>query len=225
MYTDLKSYQNSTIIHDFTVEFCDRYIDGRVNRSDMSNPSDKTHQTYKTYSRQADQMIQAARSGKQNIAEAAANSKQKPKSEPFLLGVASASLKELLEDYRDYLRQHQLKIWPMTDPRALAIRNLYKTYQTDQTDRQNRSYQAYRSYLSDPETACNAMLCLINQTTYLLDNQIKAVEIQGRESGAIFESREQRLRRIARVDYERTRKFDEEAQKVANEAAQKMFGP
>src|SRR3989344_2430423 len=104
MYTDLKSYQNSVIIHDFTVEFVKHYIPAK--------------------SRTRDQMEQAARSGKQNIAEATSSSKQKPKSEPMLLGVASASLKELLEDYQDYLRQHRLKQWEMNDPRALRVRGL-----------------------------------------------------------------------------------------------------
>jgi len=77
-------------------------------------------------SRTRDQMEQAARSGKQNIAEATANSKQKPKSELMLLGVASASLKELLEDYKDYSRQHGLEVWEREDARALAVRKLMR---------------------------------------------------------------------------------------------------
>ena len=172
MYQDLKSYQNAIMIHDFTVEFVKRYIDPK--------------------SRTTDQMAQAARSGKQNIAEGAANSRQKPKSETMLLGVASASLKELLEDYKDYLRQHQLQIWSLNDMRALRIRNLYKTNPTYTTD---QTYQSYQTYLSSPESACNAMICLISQTTYLLDNQIKGVEKQQKGTGLVFESREQRAAR------------------------------
>ena len=162
MYTDLKSYQNAVIIHDFTVEFIKRYVD-RSNRSDMS---------YKSYSRMADQMIQAARSGKQNIAEATSSSKQKPKSEPMLLGVASASLKELLEDYQDYLRQRGLTRWGKDDSRALRVRGLYRSYRSYRSD---TTYKSYAAYLDSAEDACNAMICLINQTTYLLDNQIRAL--------------------------------------------------
>jgi len=195
-YRDLKSYQNALIIHDFTVEFVKRFIDFK--------------------SRTKDQMEQAARSGKQNIAEATANSKQKPKSELMLLGVASASLKELLEDYKDYLRQNGLEIWDREDGRALAVRGLvYKS---------NRSYGVYVGYLDDGGGACNAMICLINQTTYLLDNQIRAVESQMQEKGISGETQEQRLRRIVAEERARVREFDEDAKKVAQEAANKMFG-
>ncbi|MBI3046559.1 MAG: hypothetical protein HYY86_03440 [Candidatus Harrisonbacteria bacterium] len=141
MYTDLKSYQNAVVIHDFTVEFIKRYVDGS-NRFDMS---------YKSYSRMADQMIQAARSGKQNITEATSSSKQKPKSEPMLLGVASASLKELLEDYQDYLRQRGLTQWGKDDSCALRVRGLYRlnrsdtAYKSDRSDRSDGSDKTDRS--------------------------------------------------------------------------------
>src|SRR3989344_3172384 len=195
MYTNLKSYQNALIVHDFTVEFVKRYVD-RSNRSDMS---------YKSYSRMADQMIQAARSGKQNIVEGSSASKEKPKNEPFLLGVASASLKELLEDYQDYLRQRGLMQWDKNDPRALRVRGLYRSDRTDKSDRSDRAdttdttdtiYKSYQSYLSNAEDACNAMICLINQTTYLLDNQIRAVGRQLNEKGISLESHNQKLKRI-----------------------------
>lgn len=202
-YKDLKSYQNAVIIHDFTVEFIKRYIPAN--------------------SRTRDQMEQAARSGKQNIAEATSSSKQKPKSEPLLLGVASASLKELLEDYQDYLRQHQLKQWDKNDSRALRVRGLYrsytsnKTYATYQSYRSDTTYKSYQTYLSNAEDACNAMICLINQTTYLLDNQIRAVELQlgekgigqiGRDGIYRSESHEQRLRRIMSEDKKREQEID-----------------
>ncbi len=235
MYTDLKSYQNALIVHDFTVGFIKRYVD----RSDMSDRS------YKSYSRMADQMIQAARSGKQNIAEATASSKQKPKSEPMLLGVASASLKELLEDYQDYLRQHSstsspqdgssslyksdttdksytpdradrsyatrgLKQWDKNDPRALRVRELYKyrSNGSDRTDRSDATYQSYKTYLANAEDACNAMICLINQTTYLLDNQIRAVERQLKEKGISLESHVQKMNRIVAEERRREQEID-----------------
>jgi len=195
MYTDLKSYQNAVIIHDFTVEFIKRYVD-RSNRSDMS---------YKSYSRMADQMIQAARSGKQNIAEATSSSKQKPKSEPMLLGVASASLKELLEDYQDYLRQRGLTRWGKDDSRALRVRGLYRSYRSYRSD---TTYKSYAAYLDSAEDACNAMICLINQTTYLLDNQIRAVERQLSEKGISLESREQKFKRILTQERQREQEFN-----------------
>ena len=84
-YRELKSYQNSEIVYDATVRFCDRFVDRRS----------RTH----------DQMVQAARSGKQNIAEGSMASGTSKKTELKLVGVARASLEELLLDYEDFLRQ------------------------------------------------------------------------------------------------------------------------
>jgi len=147
-YKDLKSYQNSVIICDFTVEFAEKYV--------------------RHYSRTRDQMEQAARSCKQNIVEGSQASRTSKKTELKLLGVARASLQELLEDYEDYLRQHGLKLWGKDDPRARVVRDL--AYKIDET------YETYRTYLSDPERAANMMICLIHQTNYLLDRQINALE-------------------------------------------------
>src|SRR3989344_8502559 len=88
VYRNLKSYQGATIIYDLTVQFCNRYIDKKS----------RTH----------DQMVQAARSGQQNIAEGSQASATSKKSELKLLGVARASLEELLNDYQNYLRQRGL---------------------------------------------------------------------------------------------------------------------
>lgn len=90
-YKELKSYQQASVIYDFTVEFCDKYIDWTY-KPNMSN---------RTYTRTHDQMVQAARSGKQNIVEGSSN-RTSEKSELKLLGVARASLQELLEDYEDF---------------------------------------------------------------------------------------------------------------------------
>lgn len=145
-YKDLKSYQQSVIIHDFTVEFVKLYIDSK--------------------SRTRDQMEQAARSGKQNIAEG--SSERSKKSELHLLGVARASFQELLEDFEDFLRQRGLRQWGKDDPAAFVIRQLsYKT---------NRTYWTYKSYLEDFEIAANVAICLIHQVNFLLDRQIKALE-------------------------------------------------
>lgn len=147
-YKDLKSYQSATIIYDLTVEFCKRYVN-------------KT-------SRTIDQMVQAARSGKQNIVEG--SSERSKKSELHLLGVARASFQELLEDYEDFLRQNGLRQWNKDDTQAMAMRQL--SYMS------NRSYETYRSYLGNPETAANATICLIHQTNFLLDRQIRSLESQ-----------------------------------------------
>ena len=151
-YRNLKSYQTTTVIYDLTVEFCNLYMTYR------SNPS------YRTY----DQMVQAARSGRQNIAEGSQASAVSKKTEIKLVGVARASLEELLVDYEDYLRQHHLQLWGKDSPKAQAVRDLsYKT---------NRTYETYSSYLRTPEDFANCLLCLIHQANYLLDHQLQALE-------------------------------------------------
>jgi restriction system protein len=185
-YRDLKSYQQAEIICDFTVEFCDRYVENwdtdyrtdRTDRNDMTNRTDRNDKTYRSYrsyrntsyrhySRQSDQMLQAARSGKQNIVEGA-NEKTSKRGEIELTSVARASFQELLEDYEDFLRQKGLKMWSPESAEARAVREL--AYKPD------RTYKSYCSFLDDPETAANAMICLINQTNFLLDRQIGTLE-------------------------------------------------
>jgi len=142
-YKNLAIFTQSEIIHDFTVEFVKLYID------------------YK--SRTKDQMEQAARSGKQNIAEGYLN--QSMETRLKLLSVARGSLEELLNDYQDFLRQHQLPIWDLNSPQATAVRRLvYNRY---------NSYNCYKSYLPSPEDAANSMVCLINQTNRILDGKLR----------------------------------------------------
>lgn len=149
-YHNLKSYQVAEIVFDATNAFCERFI----------NPRSRTY----------DQMVQAARSGKQNIAEASQTSGTSKKSELRLVDVARASLQELLEDYKDFLRLRKLPIWPKNHPQAVIIRNL--AYRTD------RTYETYRSYVeeSPPEIAANTMVCLVNQANFLLDRQLASLE-------------------------------------------------
>jgi restriction system protein len=147
-YKDLKSFQMSEIVFDFTFEFCNLYIDLK--------------------SRTKDQMEQAARSGKQNISEGSQTSGTSKQSELRLVDVARASLEELLNDYKDFLRTNKLSLWSKDDVRAVEIRKLaYKSY---------RSYATYEPYLSNSESAANCALCLINQTNYLLDQQLRSLE-------------------------------------------------
>src|SRR4030095_12426627 len=139
-YRELKSYQNAEIVYDATVVFCDRFVDRRS----------RTH----------DQMVQAARSGKQNIAEGSMASGTSKKTELKLVGVARASLEELLLDYEDFLRQRKLRLWGKNHPTAQAARKL--VYRT------NRTYETYNPYIEEatPEVAANTLICLINQTNY-----------------------------------------------------------
>jgi len=160
-YRDLKSFQNASIVYDATVAFCDRFIPLRS----------RTH----------DQMVQAARSGKQNIAEGSQASGTSRKTELKLVGIARASLEELLQDFTDYLRQHRLPLWGKDDSRARAIRALAYL--------PNRTYTAYRPYVEEgtPEQAANTLICLINQTNYLLDQQLRQLDRRFLEEGGMTE--------------------------------------
>jgi four helix bundle suffix protein len=100
-YRKLKSFQLAQLVYDVTVRFCDRYVEKRS----------RTH----------DQMVQAARSGVQNIAEGSQASGTSKKTELKLTNVARASLEELRLDYEDFLRQRGLPIWNREDPRRAAL--------------------------------------------------------------------------------------------------------
>jgi four helix bundle suffix protein len=166
-YRNLKSYQTAEFVYDATVVFCDRFIDRRS----------RTH----------DQMVQAARSGVQNIAEGSMASATSKKTELKLTGVARASLEELLLDYQAFLRQKGLRIWGKDSSEALAIR---RKYQSDK-----KSDQSDLSYVSDPygisqaspEVAANTLICLINQASFLLGRQLKRLEQQFLTEGGFTE--------------------------------------
>jgi len=149
-YRGLKSYRGAEIIYDATAAFCDRFIPRR--------------------SRSHDQMVQAARSGKQNIAEGSMASGTSKKFELKLVGVARASLEELLQDYQDFLRQRGLPLWGKDHPQARAVRKLAYS--------ENRSYMTYRTHVEErsPEVAANTLICLIHQANYLLDQQLRQLE-------------------------------------------------
>lgn len=160
-YRELKSFQHAELVYDATVKFCDRFIDRRS----------RTH----------DQMVQAARSGRQNIAEGSQASGTSKKTELKLVGVARASLEELLLDYEDFLRHRGLALWGKTHPKAQVIRRL--AYE------KNRTYMTYRSYVEQapPEVAANTLICLIHQTNYLLDQQLRQLEKAFLEEGGFTE--------------------------------------
>lgn len=151
-------YKQAGIIYDFTVEFCGRYIDRR--------------------SRTTDQMIQAARSGKQNIAEGYLQKSIEGKLK--LLSVSRGSLEELLNDYLDYLRQHNLKLWEKDSPEARKVRSLvYNRYNV---------YNDYKDYIFSPESAANAMVCLINQTNRLIDQKLRWLQEKFIKEGGFREN-------------------------------------
>jgi restriction system protein len=113
-YRELRSFQTATIIYDATYWFCERFLEPR--------------------SRMSDQMIQAARSGRQNIAEGSRASATSSQTELRLINVARSSLEELLLDYEDFLRHRHLRKWDPNDPEALAIRQIGRNHPSDPSD-------------------------------------------------------------------------------------------
>jgi len=161
-YRDLRTFQIATIIYDATYWFCERFLDPR--------------------SRISDQMVQAARSGRQNIAEGSRAAATSSQTELRLVNVARSSLEELLLDYEDFLRHRRLPQWAPDSPEALAVRRIGRhdpPDPTDPTDDEKR-YALYARWLDheDPAIRANALICLINQANYLLDRQIEALEAQ-----------------------------------------------
>ena len=114
-YQNLRSFQTAQLVYDATVVFCNRFVDRR--------------------SRTRDQMVQAARSGVQNIAEGSMASAVSKRMELKLTGVARASLEELLLDYKDFIRQRGLHLWAKDSSEALAVRNRYRSFASDTSDR------------------------------------------------------------------------------------------
>ncbi len=178
----MRSFRCAQLVYDGTVIFCDRFVEKRS----------RTH----------DQMVQAARSGVQNIAEGSVASATSKKTELKLTGVARASLEELLLDYEDFLRQRGLRIWAKDSPEALAVR---KKYLSDASDASDSSDTSDRSNPSDrygirtasPEVAANTLICLINQASYLLRRQLDSLEKQFLKEGGFTERmyRERQARR------------------------------
>jgi four helix bundle suffix protein len=160
-YRELRSFQMAEIVFDATMVFCDRFIDRRS----------RTH----------DQMVQSARSGKQNIAEGSMASGTSKKTELKLIGVARASLEELLVDFQDFLRQRGFERWSKDHAQAKEIRAL--------AYRPKKSYMTYKTYFekASPETAANTAICLIHQTNYLLDRQLRQLEREFLDKGGFTE--------------------------------------
>jgi four helix bundle suffix protein len=149
-YRKLLSYQKAEIVYDFTYRFCQRFL----GKQDRTN----------------DQMIQAARSGKQNIVEGSKASGTSKETEIKLFGLARASLEELLRDYCDFLRLRALPIWEKESRQARFVRRL--------GTKANLTYEDYSGFCETrpAEVVANIAICLIHQTSFLLDRQIRRLE-------------------------------------------------
>jgi four helix bundle suffix protein len=161
-YQNLLSYQKAQIVFDATVYFCARFLSRK----------DRTY----------DQMVQAARSGKQNIVEGSQVSGTSKELELKLTNVARASLEELLEDYRDFLRTRGLAEWTPDHPYALRLRRLNRT--------PGANYDTFKKGIEHPDPAIctNVILGLVKVTNYLLDQQIRSLEKAFVEQGGLREA-------------------------------------
>jgi len=173
-YRRLKSFQVAQLVHDVTVRFCERYIDRR--------------------SRTRDQMVQAARSGTQNIAEGSCASGTSRKIEIKLTSIARASLEELRLDYEDFLRQGGLPRWDRDDPRRQELIDRRPREADDvalwvkEIRRRELSTRSTQSTPSTyPEIAANAALVLIDVARGLLGRQLCSLEQRFLEEGGFTE--------------------------------------
>ncbi len=180
-YRNLKSYQKSVIVYDATVYFCGRYLSKR----------DRT----------CDQMIQAARSGKQNIVEGSMASGTSKATELKLTNVARASLEELLEDYQDFLRARGSGEWPTDHAYTRRLRVLCRKPDGD--------YETFKKGIEheDPLISANVINGLIRVTCYLLNRQIAQLQEIFVEQGGLRERMTQaRLSRRAEQQRENREK-------------------
>jgi four helix bundle suffix protein len=160
-YQTLLSFQKAEIVYDITFRFAHKFL----------AKGDRT----------VDQMIQSARSGKKNILEGSKAALTAKETEIKLTNVARASLEELLDDYKDYLRARDLKIWDEDSKEAQYVRKLGR--KTSQT------YEDYREFVETrpPEVVANIALCLIHQTNYLIDQQLRRLEQDFVKEGGLRE--------------------------------------
>jgi four helix bundle suffix protein len=170
-YRELLSYRKAEVVYDLTYRFCQRFLA-------------KTDRTI-------DQMIQAARSGKQNIVESSKASGTSKEMEIKLIGVARASLEELLADYRDILRVRDLPFWEKDSREARFVRRLGSDPHV--------TYEDYREFCETRplQVVANIAICLIHQANYLLDQQIRRLERDFVHGGGLRE-RMTRARRLYR---------------------------
>lgn len=174
----LLTYRYAEIIYDLTVEFTRIYILSHLSNLGHLRPDYRT----------AEQMNQAARSGKQNIIEGVGQSRTSSKGLIKLLGVANASFEELLADYEDFLRQNRLKIYPKTDPKVTNFRK--KAFNLSHLSNLSDlgEFKEKPKLAGNPQDDANFLLTLCHQVTYLLSRQIKAAEEKFVQEGGYSEN-------------------------------------
>ena len=160
-YRELLSYQKAEVVYDITFRFCHKFL----------AKGDRT----------IDQMIQAARSGKQNISEGSEASGTSKEMELKLTNVARASLGELLNDYHDFLRVRDLSLWDKNSKEARYVRQL--------GNKSHVTYEAFREFVETrpPEIVANLAICLIHQANYLLDQLMRRLEQDFIKEGGLRE--------------------------------------
>lgn len=175
-YRNLYSYQKAEIIYDGTIYFTNRF--------------------FHKYDRTVGQMVQAARSGKQNIAEGSMISGTSKELEIKLTNVARASLEELQIDYQDFLRTNKLPLWDKNHRLVARLRELNKSVP-------NPTYDTFKKAIEheSPEICANTMITLIQICTYLLKHLIKKQEMEFLKNGGLREKMTK-----ARIDERNKRK-------------------
>lgn len=160
-YQTLLSFQKAEIAYDITFRFAHKYL----SRGD----------------RTIDQMIQAARSGKKNVLEGSKAAVTSKEMEIKLTGVGRASLEELLDDYKDYLRTRDLPLWDKDSKEAQYVRRLGR--------KMPQTYELYREFVETraPEIIANIAICLIHQANYLIDRQLLRLEQDFLKGGGLRE--------------------------------------
>ena len=160
-YQTLHSFHKAEVAYDITFRFAHKYL-ARGDRT-------------------IDQMIQSARSGKKNILEGSKAALTSKETEIKLTNVGRASLEELLDDYRDYLRVREHREWDKNSREALYVRQLGRKVP--------QTYELYREFVETrpPEVVANIAICLIHQANYLIDQQLRRLEKDFLEQGGLRE--------------------------------------
>jgi len=159
-YRKLLTYQKAEAIYDITYYFCKNYL--------------------QRFDRTVDQMVQAARSGKQNIVEGSAASATSKETEIKLVNVAKASLQELLIDYEDYLRTRNHRQWESTSKELLKMRELGRKHN-------DTAFYMPLVMVRPPETIANMAICMIKQTDYMLFKQLQTLSEDFLKNGGLRE--------------------------------------
>lgn len=200
VWKDLYFYQKSDAIYQLTVEFCKRFLPAHGDRT-------------------VDQMVQAARSGKQNIVEGSEDGQTSSEMEIKLMNVARGSLQELRADYHDYLNTHHLSLWDIDSERQRKLRDFCHSH---------NDYSAYAPLVAkmNDEEMANLLLTLCHQTDKMMCAYIEKLEKKFVTEGGIKERMH-----AARTGYRqevdaRLKALEEENQRLKkeNEELKKRLG-